>query len=89
MREKFEDTKGVIRICILVFRKENRQYNGKRKKDEKSYNDLQNTTQKPKNLATGIPLKTGGKLKCSGRDHSSCSTCGTRRVTLNANCVNK
>jgi hypothetical protein len=41
MREKFQDSKGVIRICI--FQKENRQYNGKRKKDENSNNDLQNT----------------------------------------------
>jgi hypothetical protein len=31
MREKFEDTKGLIRICI--FQKENRQYNGKRRTD--------------------------------------------------------
>jgi len=28
-----------------------------------------------------IILKTGGKLRCSGRVCSSCSTCGIRRVT--------
>jgi hypothetical protein len=35
----FEDTKGVIRICIL---KKNRQHNGQKKKDKRTNNDLQN-----------------------------------------------
>ena len=32
-------------------------------------------------------LQTGSELMCSGRVSSSCSTCGTRRVTLVANPV--
>jgi len=47
-------------------------------------NDLQNTTQKTKYRAT---LNTGGKLRCSGRVGSSCSTSDTRRVTLVTNRV--
>ena len=39
MQEKFEDTKGVIRIRIL---KKNRQHNGQKKKDKWTNNDLQN-----------------------------------------------
>jgi hypothetical protein len=35
----FEDTKGVIRICIL---KKNRQHNGQKKKYKRINNDLQN-----------------------------------------------
>jgi hypothetical protein len=38
--------------------------------------------QKPIDRATRIPLKTGGEFKCSERVRSSCSTSGTRRVTL-------
>ena len=37
--EEFEDTKGVIRICIL---KKNRQHNGQKKKYKRRNNDLQN-----------------------------------------------
>jgi hypothetical protein len=40
-------------------------------------NDLQNITLKTKDRATGIPLKTGGELRCSRKVSSSCSTCGT------------
>jgi len=29
--------------------------------------DLQNTTQKTKDRVTRTPIKTGGKLRCSGR----------------------
>jgi len=50
-------------------------------------NDLQNTTQKTKDRETRTPLKTGGELWCSGRVGSSCSSCGTRRVTLVTNPV--
>jgi hypothetical protein len=39
-------------------------------------------TQEAKDRATGIPLKTDGEVRCSGRVSSSCSTCDTRRVTL-------
>jgi hypothetical protein len=42
---------------------------------------------KIKDRATRTPLKTGSKLGCSGRVGSSCSTCGTRRVTLATNPV--
>jgi hypothetical protein len=37
--EEFEDTRGVIRICIS---KKNRQHNGQKKKYERTTNDLQN-----------------------------------------------
>jgi hypothetical protein len=36
---EFEDTKGVIRICIS---KKNRQHNGQKKKYKRTNNDLQN-----------------------------------------------
>ncbi len=39
VQEKFEDTKGVIRICKS---KKNRQHNGQKKKYKRSNNDLQN-----------------------------------------------
>jgi hypothetical protein len=42
--EEFEDTKGVIRIRKST----DRQHNGKKKKDKRTNNDLQNTTQKTK-----------------------------------------
>jgi hypothetical protein len=45
-------------------------------------NDLQNITQKTKDLETRTQLKTGSELMCSGRDGSSCSTSGTSRVNL-------
>jgi hypothetical protein len=44
--EDFEDTKGVIRIR-------------KSKKDKRTNNDLQNTTQKTNDRATGTPQKPG------------------------------
>ena len=47
----------------------------KRKRTNK---DLQNITQKTKDLATWTPLKTRGELMCSGRVRSFCSTCGRR-----------
>ena len=37
-KEEFEDSKGVIRICIL---KKDRQHNGQKKKDKRTNNDLQ------------------------------------------------
>ena len=42
VNKKFKDTKGVIRNCKL----KNRQYNGQKKKEKSTNNDLQNTTQK-------------------------------------------
>ena len=44
------------------------------------YKTIYNTTQKTKDPAPRTPLKTGRELKCSGRVHSYCSTCDTRRV---------
>jgi hypothetical protein len=38
-QEEFEDTKGLIRIRIS---KKIRQYNGQKKKDKRTNNDLQN-----------------------------------------------
>jgi len=40
---KVEDTKGVIRSRIL---EKDRQYNGHKKEDKRTNNNLQNTTQK-------------------------------------------
>ena len=40
-KEKFEDTKGVIRNRKW----KDRQYNGQKKKDKQPLNDIQNTTQ--------------------------------------------
>jgi len=42
---KVEDTKGVIRIRRS---KKDRQYKGQKKKDKRTNNNLQNTTQKTK-----------------------------------------
>jgi len=55
-QEEFEDTKGVIRSRKS---KKNRQYNGQKKKDKRTNNDLQNTTQKTKDRVTQNPLKQG------------------------------
>jgi len=51
-------------------------------KGKRINNDLQNTTQKTKGRATRTSLNTGIELDCIGRVCSSCSTSGTRRVTL-------
>ena len=53
-KEDLEDTKRVIRIRKS---KKNRQRNGQKKKDKRTNNDLQNTTQKTKDRATRTPLK--------------------------------
>ena len=49
MREMFEDTKWVIKIRNS---KKDRQKNGQKKKDKRTNNDLQNTTQKTKDRVT-------------------------------------
>jgi hypothetical protein len=49
----------------------------KRKKDKRTNNNLQNTTQKTTDWSTRTPLKT----MCSLRVISSWSTCDTRRTT--------
>jgi len=51
MKEKFDDTKGVIRS----HQSKDRQHNGQKGKDKRTNNDLQNTTDR----ATRTPLKTG------------------------------
>ena len=55
--------------------------------DTRTKNDLQNTTQETKDLATRTPLKTKGELRCSGRVDTSCTTSNTRHVTLVTNTV--
>ena len=74
-----KDTKGVIRNPIS---RKDRQHNGQKRAN----NDLQNTTLKIKDRSSNTnPTKTQGELKCSGRVGSSCSTSGTRCVTLVTN----
>ena len=63
MEEEFEDTKGVIRICIS---KKNRQHNGKIK-STKVQTTIYKTYIKTKDRVTQTPLKTGSELRCSGR----------------------
>ena len=82
--ERVWNAKGLIRIRKS---KKNRQHNGQKKKNKRTSNDLQNTTHKAKDWITRTPLTTGGELRCSGRVGSSCSTGGTRRVTLLSNPV--
>ena len=69
--EEFEDTKWAIRIRIS---KKNWQQKGKHRSTKYTY--------KTKDRVTRTPLKTGGELRCSGRESSSCSTSGTCRVNL-------
>ena len=54
---------------------------------KRTNNYLQSTTHKTKDRATRTPLKTPDELWCSGSVSSSCSTNGTRRVTLVTNLV--
>jgi len=54
---------------------------------KRSNTDLQNITHKTKDRVTQTPLTTGVELMCFGRVSSSCSTIGTRRVTLVTNPV--
>ena len=48
LKKEFEDSKWIIRIHIS----KDRQYNGKTKKDKRTNNNLQNTTNKTKDRAT-------------------------------------
>ena len=52
---EFENTKGLIRIP----KSKDRQHNGQIKKDKRTNNDLQNTTQKTKDRVTRTSLETG------------------------------
>ena len=54
-KEKYADTKGVIRICKS---KKDRQHNVQKKKDKGTNNDLQHITHKTKDRVTRTPLKT-------------------------------
>ena len=56
MEVEFEDTKGLIRIRIS---KKNRQFNGQKKKNKRTNNDLQKHTNKIKYRVTRNPLRTG------------------------------
>ena len=60
IQEKFEDTKGVTRICIS---KKDRQHNGQKKKYKSTNIDLQSITHKTKDQVTQTALKTGGELQ--------------------------
>ena len=64
-KEKFEDTKGVIKTNQRTDKKWPKE-NGQR-----TNNVLQSITQKTKDCIKYSPLKTGGELVCSGRVHSS------------------
>ena len=54
---------------------------GKGKKGKGTNNDLQNI-HKTEDQVTRTTLKTGSKLRCSGRVSSSCATPGILCVTL-------
>jgi hypothetical protein len=89
--KEFEDSKGVIRICIS---KKNRQHNGKKTEEqttqwikEKEKKDKQRSTKhthKTNDRVTRTPQKLG---VYSGRVSSSCPTSGTRRVNQVTNLV--
>ena len=66
--------------------KEDRQYNGQKKKYKLTNDDLQNNTQTSKGSAT-FPLKPWGELRHSRRVSSSCSTSDTCCVTVVTNPV--
>ena len=84
MKEKLEDTKGVIRSRKS---KKDSKHNWYKKKDKRTSNNLQIFTQKTKDQAIRIPLKTGYELRCSERVGSSFFTCDSCRVTLITNLV--
>ena len=58
LQDKFEDTKGVIRIHKS---KKGRQHNDQKKKAKGTNNNLQNITHKTKDRVTRTPLKPRGK----------------------------
>ena len=77
--KKLKNTKWAIRIN----KSKDRQHNGQKKKDNRKYKNLQNTTQKTKDRATRTPPKTGDRgenhywfarvlLKCA-REHPRAS----------------
>jgi len=56
-------------------------------KEKRTNNDLQNIMQKTKDRASRTALQIGDELRYWGRVGSSCSTSGTRHVTLVTNPV--
>ena len=48
--------------------------------NKRTNNNLQNITHKTKDRATRTPPKFGSDIRCSGRESSSCSTCGNIHV---------
>ena len=58
-----------------------------KKKVQKDKQRSTKHTYKTKDRVTRTPVKTGGELRCSERESSSCSTSGTRRVNLVINPV--
>jgi hypothetical protein len=64
------------KVVFRSHKSKDRQYNSQMKKDNRTNNDLQNTTQNTKDRATGTPLQTG----CSERGWNSSSFSRTRRV---------
>jgi hypothetical protein len=76
----------------MAKRQKNRRHNGQKTEEqttqwpkEKVQKDKQRFTKqthKTKDRVTRTPLKTGGKLRCSGMVSSSCSTSGTRHANL-------
>ena len=50
-------------------------------KRKRTNNNIENTKQKTINRATRTPLKSGRECRSSWRISSSCSSCGTYRVT--------
>ena len=72
--EEFEDTKGVIRTRIS----KDRHHKGRKKKEKRTNNDLQNITHKTKDQVTRIPLTPGGELRCPKLVNIYC----TRRATF-------
>ena len=80
MKEEFEGTKWVTRI-------EEQTTQWPKEKVQKDKQRSTKHTHKVKDRVTRTPLKTGSELSCSGRVGSSCSTSGTRRITLVTNLV--
>jgi hypothetical protein len=74
-----------ISILVLAISK-NRQHNGQKKKGNQQTTIFKHYTYYTRSSSTN-PTKIGGEIKCSGRISNSCSTCGTRRVTLVTNPV--